>query len=578
MRFRRPYRWLFLGATSFVLLVASGCGACAKPHVASNSLDAGEDGQAIVDSQNGASQLPTRKALPTLDAERVTEVYSVLTAGDARRAASLLSAMKIRSEPLDPRKFARAGFFGADSDRVLVATDTACSFGDLGQEKCHAAIERVGGSCDGGKLTATCGQILLDSKDGAVKAFYRGAGARAEGNYLLTFEHEDKTVVRRPTTLEEVMVTEGEVVAAIGGNRLVSIRFAASPSGSPSARRTTLVRVVDPAHGTITPPCPVATPISRSTKFRLLSGGNRLLISEGTPYSKIAVCALDTGRLVQRIEAEGDNTVLVNHDEKQLFVSGIPVPSAKRDPLKPEFTALFDHLRLDLGTGSNQRLRTKESTADVPGRDMQLTGDEKTLIVASNRRVTLFETSPFRVLASVDLGPASVALDSSYNVTPSLHLLPDGKTLLALYVVTDYVPPRGEARQRFDVWVLSTEARKVIYRGTSLTGWREDAKVHRGAIIVDTSLPREERVLLVADEIGIKTRPLDAGEGDGTNEKLPPEFASLKEGAYSFSPPERTFDTTTTPPDPEPAMLQRLSGQLCAASGLIVPKAACPSN
>ena len=510
----------------------------------------------------------------------MNEVYSVLTAGDVPRASWLLRAMGARPGRLDPQRLSQARFFGADSHRALVSTATTCSFGDLGQEKCYAALERVDGTCEGGKLIATCGQVLVDTNDGAIKAFYRGASARVEGSYLLTFEHEGKTVVRRPTTLEELIVTEGEVVAALEGNRLVSVKSTSTPaSTSPSGVKTALLRVIDPTRRTTTPPCAVAAPVSGTTKFRLLAGGRRLLVSQGSPYTKITVCALDTGKVVHTVEAEGSNVVVVDRAGERLFVSGIPIRSSKpaANPSKPEFTGLFEHLVLDLGMGASQRLRTKESIADVPGRDMLLTGDEKTLIVASDHQMTLFGTSPFRALASVDLGVVGAALDSSYNVTPLLHLLPDGKTVLATYGITDVVPATREERQRFNVWVLSSETGELIYRGMSSKRWREDPKAHRGAMVLDAWQPREERVVLMADETGIRSRPLVGVEGDGTGETLPPELATLSDETYWLSASERVF-TNAAPPEADPALVQWLTGRLCVASGLIVPTAACAPN
>ena len=122
------------------------------------------------------------------------------------------------------------------------------------------------------------------------------------------------------------------------------------------------------------------------------------------------------------------------HPRKSLYVSGAVVAAAiPQDSLggAPEASSLVDHYAVNPATGAAQRLRTKEATTDIPGRDMALSADGATLVVATQSLLRFFSTRPFHVVSDMTLdGPV---LESSYNVTPALTILPDGKTLLATY-------------------------------------------------------------------------------------------------------------------------------------------------
>jgi len=556
---------LALGAAGAVL---AGCARCDRSRPPLPGPDAAREDAGPVLPTDAAADAEA-PAPPPLDAGRVKAAYQALIAGDLQTARTAFRALGRFVGPTSATRLARDAFLLPGGQRALLDLGATCAFDDVGVERCAAVTDRSGGTCSGGRLRAGCGRVLVDLIDGRARAFFGPGEAAGVGRYLITYTAKGSSVVNRLDTLEEILTVDGEIVSAVaGGSKLVAIRTA------PGRGAGYDVVVVDPERRTTSPPCRVrrATTMSRAAiRFRYLAASDRLLIESGSPYSDITLCAVDSGRTLASFATKGSTTAIIDAPEKSLYVSGEVVATATpQDSLGggPEAAALVDHYAVNLATGAAQRVRTKEHTTDLPGRDMVLSTDGATLVVATHALLRFFSTRPFRVLSDITLDVP--VLDSSYNVTPALTILPDGKTLLARYDVAALAglgslddAGAAAAASSFEVWVVSTASRSVLYRGRSVLGWRSDPAGRRGAIVLDATRPASERLVLSVTETGLVSRVLGPGEGDARGETLPPELGAA------------------TPPAllPDPAALQGLAVTMCAAAGgMPVPRALCESK
>lgn len=196
----------------------------------------------------------------------------------------------------------------------------------------------------------------------------------------------------------------------------------------------------------------------------------------------------------------------------------------------------------------------------MPGRHMVLGADGETLVVATHEQIRFFSLHPFRALSEVVLevvleGPA---IDSSYNLTPALTILPDANTLLAAYGVV--------AGSAFEIWILSIRDRAVLHHGRSVLGWMSDDSGARGAIVLESLQPGRAGIVLGATKAGLVSRPLAPGEGVDAGQKPPPEIAGLRPRTASHGQRNALA---------EEAALQSLATTMCTLGGLRVPRAVC---
>jgi hypothetical protein len=195
--------------------------------------------------------------------------------------------------------------------------------------------------------------------------------------------------------------------------------------------------------------------------------GTRLLVREGNPYGHVTLCSVEPARVLGSFATEGGRTWAADRGERNVFISGIPVPAPKKaDLTTPEYTVFYDHVAVNLLSGAVQRARTKEPTADVPGRDIVVAANGETVAVGSHANLAFFSTKPFRSVSSVKLEGSFGGVDSSYHLTPDLLLLPDGLTLLATYRHTEYSPPDRRPSEVRYAWLASLKTRKLTTQGT----------------------------------------------------------------------------------------------------------------
>ena len=506
-----------LGAAGAVLV---GCARCDHARPPLPGPDAAREDAGPVLPSDAATDAEAPDPQP-LDAARVKAAYQALIAGDLQTARTAFRELGRSVGPTTAARLARDAFLLPGGQRALLDLGATCTFGDVGVERCAAITDRSGGTCSAGRLTAGCGRVLVDVIDGRARAFFGPGEATGAGRYLVTHPDKGSSVVKRLDTLEELVTVDGEVVGAVaGGSKLVAIRTAPG-KGEPQD-----VVVVDPERRKTSPPCRVrrtTTTARGPLRFRYLIASDRLLVESGSPHSDITLCGVDSGRALATFATKGSTTAIFDAAEKSLYVSGAVVAATiPQDSLGggPEASSLVDHYAVNPVTGAAQRVRTKEATTDIPGRDMAVSADGATLVVATHALLRFFSTRPFRVLSDIALD--APVLDSSYDATPALTILPDGKTLLATYRAVAALGGLGSlddagaaaASSSFEVWVVSTASRSVLYRGRSVAGWRSDPAGRRGAIVLNATRPARERLVLSVTESGLVSRVLGPGEGD----------------------------------------------------------------
>lgn len=89
----------------------------------------------------------------------------------------------------------------------------------------------------------------------------------------------------------------------------------------------------------------------------------------------------------------------------------------------------------------------------------------------------------------------------------------------------------------------------------------------RGAIVLDSTHPSRERLVLAVTKAGLVSRALAPGEGVASGEQLPFELAGLH-------PARRRAPVQEAPADQ--VALQRLATTMCTVGELPVPRPVCP--
>lgn len=542
-------------------------------------------------SANAVHPEPTAGAppLPPLDGSRVQYAYDELLAGHADEARKAFGDLG-KANPASPEEIKKHLSSPTASSRGLLRNARTCTYATGSQEACGKALDRAGGgSCTAGTLTTGCGQIAIEVDGARVLKLYRSDEASVVGDYLVTHSPSGPAAVLGLADLAERLSFKGEIVATLdGGKKLVSrtetpiaAKSSGSSMGGPSLVRVD-VRVLDPATRKTSNPCFVGNeiplPVVSRPTVRLLRDGSRLLVraggDSGSPTGAVTLCSLDPARVLARFEAVGARVWTTTADEKTLFLSGIPVPSKARTGSMPDtFTALVDSVAIDTTTGAVQRVRQKEATSDIPGRDMVLAADGSTLAVGSHAMITFFETHPLKATTPLKLEIDFGNFDSSYDLTPSLELLPDGSTMTASIDGAPLAVPgmANKAPTEYGhVWLVSLKTRQVVLRGTRLSEFYASGD-HSSGFLLAPSSSKSERLVVRTDAAGTtRTRTLTAGEGVAEGQKLPLELAAMEVHSSgmrrgSLEPAEVSLDVA-----------KQLASQLCSVGGLFVPKAACP--
>jgi hypothetical protein len=290
-------------------------------------------------------------------------------------------------------------------------------------------------------------------------AYWRGDLA-IHGRYLVARDSSGLAAIQSPDDFSVAMTVQGDIVAAVdGGTKLVVATE--TPLARPTTRKgETLtvrveVRVVDPVAKKTSSACVLGDAprgmLDHGPEARLFAHGSRLLLRAPNPFADVIVCAVEPGHVLARFPTEGGHTWVIDRDEQHVLISGIPTATKE----------IVEHAEVDAVSGAAQRLRTKEETADIPGRAVLLGPDGGTLLVGSHRLLTLFSTKPFQRVASLKLSTEFGSFDSSYNLTPRLTLLPDGTTVEAVIETTDNPPPTGQPVQTEHVWRVSLATRRL---------------------------------------------------------------------------------------------------------------------
>jgi hypothetical protein len=558
------------------LLVLAGCGRCAPAPGSrlTEAADAAADSSASVPSIISHSN----RERPALDAEVVRRAYEALLAGRMGEARTLFATFGPPTT-VSAEEVMKGLALPAGARRGLLTNSSACVYGEVGDAQCTKLISRVGGSCDGGKLTMSCGQLDLDTEGRIHGAYWRGE-AITRGRYLVTYSPAGPAVIRDIDTFNGLMSVTGEVVSDVDdGNRLVMVGETAlsKPVVRDGKNVTTRVdaSLVDPRSRKISGKCPLQNSVSfyNVPEFAILGGGTHLLVREGDPYSHVSLCGLEPARVLASFATEGGRTWVADRNEQNVFISGVPVPAPKKaDLMTPEYTAFYDHIAVELLSGAVQRVRTKETTADVPGRDLVVAADGETVAVGSDANLAFLSTKPFRPVSSLKLeGWFGGDGTSSTNRTPNLFVLPDGLTLLATYRHTEYGTPDGRPSEVCYAWLASLKTRKLITQGTMLTNLYEERASQRSGFVV-SSTDAESTVVLVDGAGHVTTRKATGDEGDSPGRKLPPELASMKRHEESRMPTHAGFQGGATV---DPAVAVRIAASLCSRGGLFVPRAMC---
>ncbi len=538
-------RLSFLALGAGMLLVS-----CSRRSSFSGALEGGSF--VVGDAELPESTRPANDA-PPLPAEAVSRAYAALAAGKVDEARALFAALG-KPGPLDA-----AGDVVPLGGRVLLPTSASCDFGDVGANACLSILTHAGGSCDGGKLTTRCGTLLVDPAASKVVAFYPGGGTRAVGPYLVTSARAGTSAVRRADTLDVLLEAPGDVVSAVGdGKELVAVARVTPRRGEDAAFE---VRRVAPESHRVSAACRVVTHGDDPTFFRLL--GDELLVRAGSVYTHVTLCSADMARVVGHWAAVGEETTALDATGRTLFVSGIEAVPPPADPTgQMPTSALFDHLAVDVASGRTERTRTREGTADVPGRDTLFVDAASTLVVSHGYAVTFFATHPLRRVAESQI--TIPGLDSSYSATLALHPLGTSDGVLGEYVV-EGSGPSGPTRTTL-AWFLSARARKVLFEGTAPGPLRAE-----GARAGFVMTPRDEqgREVIFLDGGTWKRRALAPGE----KEDALPELAGLPvvpSGVDRLVP--RTFAEPSTHGANAPSPRSDVANAFVAVAGLPVPR------
>jgi hypothetical protein len=539
------------------------------------------DGGAPDSGSADAAAAATVARLPALDGQAVRKAYEAILAGRLDEARSSFAGFG-RSGTVSADQVREAFTSPPGAQRGLLRNARNCVFGDVGHERCRQLLmqNREGGVCDGERYTVRCGQIAVDTDGHLLGAYWNGESV-IRGRYLVTYSPTGLATIKNIDDFNDLLSIQGEVVSEVeAGRKLVVI--AVTPLDRPSTRNgeTFTHRVdahlVDPLAHKVSGPCRLSDSATASfawdspPEVRVLADGARWIVREGDSTGRVTLCSLEPSRVLAAYSTWGDKTWLTDRKERVLFVSGIPVrstPTKMKDVLEPDVVEFFDHVSVDLASGRAQRIRTREETAGVPGRDMVLAANGGTLAVGSYARIELFSTEPFRCVDSLKLEIDFGSFDSSYDMSPQFTLMGDGATVAATLVNPGYIRPQSVYAPDRRLWLVSLNTRKLILRGRMLTELYEDRATGRSAFAARLSSPKEEQSIVVVDEHGnVTTREMTAGEGDAPGEKLPTEFASMKRRLEPTWQDASEVDSTAA---------GRLAEKFCAVGGLFVPKAAC---
>jgi hypothetical protein len=573
-----------LRALPIAVLACALVAACAgKKRGTQSNVDAGTVDSATPSATSsvplsGLSATPSADQEPTppataLDPVQVRAAYGALLAGRTDEARRLFAAFGVAQRVVPVRLGLRLQWVDG-APRGLLPPARLCAYGNLGRERNSEIMTRTsGGLGPNGELTAACPELAFDRQGNAVAQFEPGE-AQVVGQYLVTYAESGSTTIRDIADFRDRFVTHGEVVAALGEQLVVVTREAIAPGKSVLDRFEKAhieAWLIDPVRKQTAGPCRLSDSNQTSSRdFHLLAGGTRLLVTENLPVTSVTLCGLDPARVILHSSISGTKPWLTDPHEKTLYLSGLslPPPLNGRD-YKADLptTEIYEHRQIDLRSGVAARARVKESAPVLVEHALSLSDDQQTLVVASHLQLALFATKPFHWLSSISLEKGMEGFDSSYNLTPEVRLLADGRSALAFFDLS-WVTGFGQPPRKIELSLISLTKHRLELRGQLLGAVYQDKNMRHTGAVVDVAAPEPGIALLTIDEQGKLTRrALAVGEGSDPGQRLPQELVGMTR--LELYPPAA--------PDGPTAIAQSLAPKLCWVGGLFVPRAACPN-